>query len=293
MIAAFVAALATLGGQQAAGAPAVDTYITGKVVGRVPGTGLSTVEITWAYKCLGDKLGDSTYEWTLKVLRRFPLPQKTKTLLEGTSKNGSVRTRLGPGTYVPLGDPFRCETDRGAGSDVPEVGATFVVPDYCAWMVTAAKGQVELEQGSAVRVARPGSAAAPGNAVATGKGATGRLKAPGGKGTATLASSSRLEVQGGTCATKGGWALRLAQGSISVSAASKAAAGTERRVTTSNASTAARASARWRVAVAGKTTTVRTLAGAVTVSGKQGAPVVVNAGRSTRVVGSAGPTKPS
>jgi hypothetical protein len=289
---AALSALATLGGEQAVGAPAVDTYVTGKVLGRAPGTNLSTVEIAWAYKCLGDKLGDATYEWTLKVIRRSPLPRKTKTLLEGTSKRGSVRTRLGPGTYVPMGDPFRCETERGAGSDAPEVGALFVVPDYCAWTVTGAKGQVELEQGSAVKAARPGSAAAPGNAVTTSRGATAGLEALGGEGTAALAPSSRLEVQGGTCATKGGWALRLAQGSVTVSAAPRAAAGTDRRVTTSNATTSARASARWRVDVAGKTTTVRALAGAVTVSGRKGSPVVVSAGRSTRVVGSAAPSKP-
>ena len=42
----------------------------------------------WAYKCLGDKLGYATYDWTLKVEREAPLPEKTTMIGHGTSKRG-------------------------------------------------------------------------------------------------------------------------------------------------------------------------------------------------------------
>ena len=148
-----VGAVAVLAGSPASGArdrASVDVYIRGKVIQRVPGKNVALVDISWDYKCFGDKLGDATYEWTLKVQRRQPKPVTTLTLGSGTTKRGSMRTQLGPGSYLPTADPFLCETERGAGNDQPEVGAPFAVPDFCAWSVTASRGTVQLEQGAAV-----------------------------------------------------------------------------------------------------------------------------------------------
>ena len=73
---AAVSAVAVLGGSPASGAPdraSVDVYIRGNVIKRVPGKNSALVDISWDYKCFGDKLGDATYEWTRKVLRRQPV----------------------------------------------------------------------------------------------------------------------------------------------------------------------------------------------------------------------------
>ena len=78
-----VGAVAVLAGSPASGAPdraSVDVYIRGKVIQRVPGKNVALVDISWDYKCFGDKLGDATYEWTLKVQRRQPKPVTTMTL---------------------------------------------------------------------------------------------------------------------------------------------------------------------------------------------------------------------
>ena len=117
----------------ASGSKASDVYIVGRVLGRVPGKNLASVEVSWAYKCLGDKLGDATYEWTLKAVRQQPKPEQTVALGEGTSKVGKLRTQLGPGQYLLTSDPYHCETDRGAGYDKPEIGQSLAVPDYCVW----------------------------------------------------------------------------------------------------------------------------------------------------------------
>ena len=113
-----VGAVAVLGGSPASGAPdraSVDVYIRGNVIKRVPGKNIALVDISWDYKCFGDKLGDATYEWTLKVLRREPKPVKTMTLGTGTTKRGSTRTQLGPGSYLPTADPFLCRDGARCG----------------------------------------------------------------------------------------------------------------------------------------------------------------------------------
>ena len=133
----------------------------------MPGQDRRARRYLWDYKCFGDKLGDSTYEWTLKILRRQPKPVKTMTLGTGTTKRGSMRTQLGPGSYLPTADPFLCETERGAGNDQPEIGAPFTVPDFCAWSVTASRGTVQLEQGAAVKLAKPGTTVRPGDSIVT------------------------------------------------------------------------------------------------------------------------------
>jgi len=291
--AAFLAAAAGLAGGQATGAPgatAVDTYITGKVIGRVAGRNLATVKIAWAYKCLGDKLGDATYEWTLKLIRKQPRPERTTTLGGGTSKSGSKTVQLSAGQYLPVADPFLCETERGAGSDKPEVGASVVVPDYCAWSVTSTRGLVQLEQGAVVRAAKVGSAVAPRDSLVTPKGAVASISSNGGDGTASVSGSSRVGVQAGVCSRGGGWTLSAAQGAIS--AAVKGGRRGAYRVTTPNAMTAGGPGARWKVSVARGVTKVAGLGGTVTVSGKKGPSVILTSGKSTVVAGSAPPAKP-
>ena len=127
------------------GSMASDTYIFAKVLGRVPGKNLANVEISWAYKCLGDKLGDATYEWTLKAVRQQPKPEQTTELGQGTSKVGKLRTLARTGPVPAHLRPLPLRDGSGAGYDKPEIGQTFVVPDYCAWNVTASKGAVQLE----------------------------------------------------------------------------------------------------------------------------------------------------
>ena len=61
---------------------------------------------------------------------------------------------LAPGRWQLLGDPFLCETERGAGSTAAEVGQVVTVPDYCAWTVTSARGAVRGGGvGTAARIA--------------------------------------------------------------------------------------------------------------------------------------------
>lgn len=290
---AAVAAASGLAGGQATGAPgaaAIDTYITGKVIGRVAGKNLSTVRVSWAYKCLGDKLGEATYEWTLNVIRKQPRPERTTALGGGTSKSGSKIVQLSAGQYLPVADPFLCETERGAGSDKPEAGAPFVVPDYCAWSVTSTRGVVQLEQGAVVRAAKVGSAVGPGDGLVTPKGGVAALSSNGDDGTASVSGSSRVGVLAGACSTGGGWTLSVAQGAVS--AAVKGARKGAYRVTTPNATTAGGLGARWRVSVARGVTKVEGLGGRVTVSGKKGPSVTLTSGKSTVVAGSAAPTKP-
>src|SRR5262245_10953684 len=102
-------------------APASDIYIFAKILSRVEGTSNSTVQMSWAYKCLGDKLGSATFDWNLKVERDAPLPKKTTFLAHGTSKRGQMTVTLSPGSYLPFSDPYECVTDRGAGYDNPEI----------------------------------------------------------------------------------------------------------------------------------------------------------------------------
>ena len=207
------------GGRERASAPLVDIYIRGVVSGRAPGKNAANVEIRWDFKCLGDRLGAATYIWTLKVVRRVPKPEQTRTVATGTSKTGSTRVQLPPGRWEPIADPFRCQTDRGAGSTTPEVGSAFVVPDYCAWSVAAARGRVGLEQRSAVKALRKGDLVhAGGVAFTSGRGSL-VLASRGGKSTVRLAASSRVRVDARQCARLGGWKLRLERGRVTAAVA--------------------------------------------------------------------------
>jgi hypothetical protein len=277
-----VAAVAVLAAA-ASTAPASDIYIWGKVASRVAGKDVSRVEMTWAYKCLGDKLGAATYEWTLKVMRNRPLPKKATTLGEGTSKKGSMVVNLTPGDYLPFSDPYHCETERGAGYDKPEIGAPFTVPDYCAWSIVSARGAVLLEHGPAVKVAKAGTALVPGDALVTPKSGAASAASIGRDGSAALAARSRLEIDRTRCPKKGGWLLRLARGSLVAGVGSEALASGHYSVSTSNATSTGSLKARWRVDFSARRTKVKALAGRIRVAGKKGSPVTLKAGQSTTV----------
>ena len=295
---AAVSAVGVLGGSPASGAPdraSVDVYIRGNVIKRVPGKNSALVDISWDYKCFGDKLGDATYEWTLKVLRRQPKPLKTTTLSNGTTKRGSMRTQLGPGLYLPMADPFLCETERGAGNDQPEIGAPFTVPDFCAWSVTTSRGAVQLEQGAAVKLAKPGTTVRPGNSIVTPRGGSASLDSNGKDGTAAVGASSSIGVDAKQCAATGAWKLRLARGAASIAVPGVADPKRSYQTETANATASGRRGARWKVQFTpGKPTTrVTVTGGSVVVAGSGGPAVTVKAGSSTVVSGAAAPSKPS
>jgi hypothetical protein len=288
-----VCAAAMLAGG-AAGSTASDIYIFGKVRGRVPGKNLADVEVTWWYKCLGDMLGDATYEWTLKAVRLKPKPVQTTVLATGTSKIGKVGVRLSPGEYLLTADPYRCETAFGQSYDEPEIGETLVVPDYCAWSVVGSRGSVQLEQAATVRIARPGDTVRPGDALVTPPSGSVRIVSTGGEGSVSVGSGSRLGVDSAQCGRVGGWLLRLEKGSVIVEVERGAPKGPY--VVASPNATSTGTGARWLVSVSGSKprTSVKALSGSVRVWGKVTArTVVVRAGQSTTVVGTAGPTKPA
>jgi hypothetical protein len=264
-------------------APASDIYIWGKVAGRVAGKDVSRVEMMWAYKCLGDKLGAATYDWTLKVMRNRPLPRKTTTVGDGTSKKGSMIVTLTPGDYLPFSDPYHCETERGAGYDKPEIGAPFTVPDYCAWSVTSTRGAVRLEHGPAVKVAKAGTALVPGDALVTPKSGAASAASIGRDGSAALAARSRLEIDKTRCPKNGGWLLRLAHGSLVAGVGSEALATGRYSVSTSNATATGSLNARWRVDFSAGRTKVKALAGRIRVQGKSGPSVILKAGHATTI----------
>jgi hypothetical protein len=283
-IAAVLVSLCVLAGVAAA-LPTSDIYIWGTVTGRVSGTNDSRIEMTWAYKCLGDKLGYANYEWTLKVRRNRPLPRKVTVLAKGTSKKGSMTVRLAPGDYLPFSDPYFCETERGAGYDKPEIGAPFSVPDYCAWTVSAVRGAVQLEQGAAVKLARQGSKVAPGDALATPKGGSASIASAASDGKAALGGGARLGVGQSRCARAGGWRLAVAAGPVTVSVP-KGARGTGRyETTTPNAGVFGGPGAGWRADYRAKATTVRVLTGSVQVTGRGAKPTRLKAGQSVKVRG--------
>jgi hypothetical protein len=206
-----------------------------------------------------------------------------------------VRARLTPGEYLLTADPFRCETERGAGYDQPEIGQTFLVPDYCSWAVISSRGGVQLEQGVAVRLAKPGDAVRAGDVLVTPKRGFAALASRGGEGSAEIGSGSRVTV-GEQCGREGGWRLDLAQGTTTAQV--KAGAPKGRYVVATPNATSSGQGARWLVGIgrAGgqPRTTVKVLAGRVTVSGRPGSnPVVVPNGLSTVVAGSAPPSKPA
>ena len=203
LVAALLAAIAlgTLASVAAAGSQrsSVDTFIFGEVTGRVPGKNASRVDVRWDFKCLGDKLGEATYEWTLVASTIGGATARTVTLRTGTTKSGRLTTVLTPGRWQLRAEPFLCETDRGAGSTAPEVGQVVDVPDRCAWLVTRARGSVEVDAGSVVRRARPGASLTPASAVTTPAGAAVDLKTAGGEASLAVRAGSRLVVDRATC----------------------------------------------------------------------------------------------
>jgi hypothetical protein len=242
-----------------------DIYITGAVVKRVPGKNASVVRVAWDYKCLGEDRG--SYEWTLKVVRTHPEPERTTTLGSGTSKRGSTTVQLLPGRYLPKADPYFCETGLGQGFDEPEIGQPFVVPDYCSWVVASMRGVVQLEQRTAVKRAKAGSVVSLGDAVVTPAGGKAGLTSSVRDGTVALGGSSRLVLDSKGCPGKKGWNVRLDKGSLTA-AVPPGAAKASYVSSTPNVTVTGRPGARWRVEYASKRTTVRSLAGLVRVDGK-------------------------
>ena len=269
----------------AVASPLVDVYIRGAVLSRVPGKNAASVELRWDYKCLGDQLGAATYEWTLKVMRRLPRPERAITITLGTSKTGSRRVQLQPGRYEPLADPFRCQTERGAGSTAAELGAAFVVPDYCAWTVTSARGQVGLEQRGAVRALARGGSVRPGELVFTSGRASLALASRGGGSSLRLAARTRLRLDPSHCARSSGWKFRLTGGSAQVRLAES---DRQRLYVLESANAVTSASrASWTVAAGVRggrpSTRVRVQSGRVTVKSRSGRARILSAGRSTTI----------
>jgi hypothetical protein len=240
-----------------------DIYITGQVMSRVAGKNASLVRIAWDYKCLGEDGG--TYEWTLKLVRTQPEPAKTTSLGSGTGERGSKTVQLSPGRYLPTANPFFCETRFGQSFDKPEIGGPFVVPDYCSWVVSSARGLVQLEQRASVKRAKAGSVVAPGDALVTPRNGKAGLTSSARDGTAVLGSASRLVLDAKRCG-KAGWKLKLAGGSLTVSVP-KSAKGSF-STATQNAAVSARPGARWKIEYAKGKTKVRVTAGVVRLGGK-------------------------
>ena len=281
----------------AAAAPLVDVYIRGVVTGRVPGRNAATVDIRWDFKCLGDRLGAATYSWTLKLVRRLPRPEHTRTLLTGTSKTGRTRVQLSPGRYEPVANPFRCETDRGAGSTDPEVGQAFVVPDYCAWTAAAPRGTVRLEQAGAVKPLANGDAVRQGDTVVTAGRSSVVLRSRGGKSSLRLSTGSRITVDRRHCGRRGGWKIIVSSGLVSGRLA-ESDVKRPYQIVSGNAITDARR-ASWTVEARARGgapwTRVRVQSGQVTVTvprRRARGTVTLRAGYATVVAGSRSPTRP-
>lgn len=271
-------------------ATATDLFIYGTVAGRAPGTNDGLVAVRWDFKCLGGKLGEATYEYTLVAVRIRPTPSTRVTLRKDTAQKGSLTAKLPTGTWQLFADPFLCETERGAGSTSPEVGQTVEVPDYCSWVVTKAKGAVGIETSSSVKRARPGSSVAPGSTVVTPGGGSAALETNGKDATAAVGPRSRMTVDPKQCAARSGWRLSLASGSVAVTTRGADAA-RDHDVATANAVATGKAGA-WSVSATGTSTVVRVTRGSVRVKGAQGAPVTVRTGQRTTVTGKAAPTAP-
>jgi uncharacterized cupin superfamily protein len=265
----------------ASAAVSSDIYIRATEVERVPGKNAAAVRLAWDYKCLGDDGG--SYEWTLKVVRTQPLPEKTTTLGSGTSERGDKTVQLRPGRYLPKSEPYLCENNRGQGYDKPEIGAPFTVPDYCSWIVSSARGVVQLEHETTVKLAKPGSVVAPGDAIATPRNGRAVLASAARNGQATLGGGSRLALDAKQCARTGGWRLELAKGAVTASVPAQADVKTRFQTATSNATVTAGRRATWRMKLAGRTTKVRVLVGNVIVTKKSGRPVSLRAGQATSV----------
>lgn len=293
----IVVPAAVIGAAVLAGsALAVDIFVYGAVTGRVPGKNQARVAVRWDFQCLGGKLGEATYEYTLVAVKLGTNPPQKVTLRKDTTQKGTLTTTLPPGSWQLQADPFLCETERGAGATDPEIGQTVQVPDFCTWVVSKARGAAELEQGSAVKRLRKGSVVAPGGAVVTRGGAAVSLATAGKDAAAEIGASSRVGVDAKQCGSAaGGWKLSLAAGAIAVSAKPGADARRPHTVTTPNASTSAGA-ATWVVTTGprggAKTTVVAVRAGSVTVRAA-GKKVVVKSGFRTTVTGTKPPAPPA
>ncbi|MDQ3876699.1 MAG: hypothetical protein M3322_14330, partial [Actinomycetota bacterium] len=202
---ALLLVVATVTATALAYGPLVDIYIRATAMERVPRKNAARVTVTWDFKCYGDRLGSATYRWTLKVVRLQPKPERTVTLLSGTSKAGTARVQLSAGRYEPRADPFRCETFRGAVWAEPEIGAQFVVPDYCSWTVAEARGKVSVEHPPAVKPVRPDDVIRPGDLLTTGRRSSLTMRSREGGTVVELASGSRVKVDRRHCARRGGW----------------------------------------------------------------------------------------
>lgn len=281
-------------GAVAAAVHASDVYIFGTATGRVAGTNDATVNVRWAFKCLGDKLGEAKYEYTLVAVRLAPTPEKRVTIGPQTTKTGSTTVRLSTGSWQLRGDPFLCETERGAGANAPEIGEVVKVPDFCTWTVQKAKGGATLETVSSVKAAKQGAVVVPGTSVVTAAGPA-TIGTAGRDATLALDAKTKVTIDRKQCYSRSGW--RVALGTGGIAATTKGSDGKSAHdVDTSNATVSAKA-ARWSVKVTRKgaavSTVVRVSAGAVSVKGSAGAPVIVKAGLSTTVSGSSAATKPA
>lgn len=270
-------------------------YIFGDGVSRIAGTNDANVGVRWDFKCLGDKLGEAKYDYTLVAVRLDPSPEKRVTIKSDTTKKGSTSVRLSTGSWQLRGDPFLCETERGAGSTQPEVGEVVKVPDFCTWTVARAKGGTTLESASSVKAAKVGAIVAPGTAVVTASGPA-TLVSAGKDATVALAGKTKATIDRKQCYAKSGWRIALAAGAVESTTKAGPDGASGHDVATPNAVVTAKV-ARWTVLTARKggapTTLVHVRSGSVTVAGSGGARVTVKAGFSTTVTGTSAPTKPS
>jgi hypothetical protein len=276
--------------------PQVDYYITGRVLARAPGENAAAVEIKWDYKCLGDRLGPATFSWTLKLSRRPPGAERTLAVGSGTSKSGSRRVVVPPGRWQAVADPFRCETDRGAGSTNPEYGRDFDVPDYCGWTVAALKGRVTLEQRGSVASVRRGGTVTVGDTIATGRRSSVELRNRENASAVRVGANARVSVHRRHCPRTGAWKLVMGRGTLSAEVLRPAAGGRyELQSPNARMTTAGRAA--WTVSL-GRTgrqrwTRVAVRANRVAVTNARGRPtVVIRAGYVTIVRGSSPPSLP-
>ena len=294
---AGAAALAAAAAALAAGAgadPGHGPYITGEVSTRVRGKNAAYVNVRWDFKCLEDLLGDSTYSWTIKLIRLQPTPRRTRTIASGRSKRGAARVLLTPGRYDLVADPFSCRTERGAGSTAPELGFPFVVPDFCAWSVVELRGEASVKRGAARRALEAGDVVRPGNTVSTNGRAWVELASNGDDSALRVAAGSRLAVDRRHCGREGGWKLHLRSGSVRAELTSSAERSRRYEVRSPNATVQAHRAA-WTVSLAAgrrPATGVTVHSGRVTVRGRTGRALVVRAGLATVISGSRAPTAP-
>jgi hypothetical protein len=273
----------------------VDYYITGEVVGRAPGKNAASVELRWDYKCLGDRLGPATFSWTLKLRRQGPGSARTVSLGIGTSKSGNRRVVVPPGRWQPLADPFRCETERGAGSTTPELGREFDVPDYCGWSVSAVKGRATVERRGSVEALRRAGSVSLGDVISTGRRSSLGLRDSPNASTLSIGPNTRVTVHRRYCPATGAWKHVVARGTVAAELRASVAKGRYELQSSNARTTSARGA--WSL-TSGRTgaqqwTRVAVRANRVTVANVRGGrAVVVRAGHTTVVRGSSPPSRP-